>query len=170
MIPTISKISTKDAGWSQLMETVNSLNQTNWATLQADHFQSSHMLVATVDAQQPVGFLRFIVQRLGAGEERPSIVFKGKTLYEAKIIAFGVLPEARNQGIGRMLQEEAKLYARELGCHQIRSRSDYGNDANYHLKIDMGFAIQPSLENNSVYFIMTLNQDIEPGQELADAG
>ncbi|MEM7129444.1 MAG: GNAT family N-acetyltransferase [Chloroflexota bacterium] len=155
MTLTISRISPEDTIWSELMGTVKSLNQTNWVTIQADHFQSSHMLVATVN-EQTVGFLRFIIQRLGEDEERPPIAFKGKTLYEAKIIAFGVVPEVRNQGIGRMLQEAAQVHARELGCYQIRSRSSYGNDANYHLKIDMGFAIQPSLENDSVYFMITL--------------
>lgn len=152
---TISKISPTCTGWSQLLQTVESLGQTRWVNTQADHFQSSHMLVAMMD-EQPVGFLRFIIQRLGEDEDRPPIVFKGKNLYEAKIIAFGVVPNQRNQSIGRKLQEEAQIYARELGCYQIRSRSDYGNDANYHLKINMGFAIQPSLENDSVYFMMTL--------------
>ena len=155
MAVTISTITSKDTGWRQLMATVESLNQTRWFTVQADHFQSNHMLVATND-DKPVGFLRFIIQRLGEDEDRPSIVFNDKTLYEAKILAFGVLPEQRNQGIGRELQNAAQEYARELGCYQIRSRSDYVNAANYHLKIAMGFCIQPSLVDDSVYFIMTL--------------
>ena len=155
MNPLISTITPEDVDWPQIMKTVEALGQTNWVTAQADHFQSSHMLVATLD-DKPVGFLRFIIQRLGEDEERPPIVFNDKTLYEAKILAFGVLPEARNHGIGRVLQEAAQTHARELGCYQIRARSDYVNVANYHLKIAMGFCIQPSLVDDSVYFIMTL--------------
>ena len=86
----------------------------------------------------------------------PPLVFRDEVLYEAKIIAFGVLPEERNQGLGRSLQLEAIRRAQELGCCQVRSRSAYENDANYHLKISMGFGIQPSLENDSVYFLMAL--------------
>lgn len=155
MTATISTMTPKDSGWQQLMETVKLLDQTRWFTTQAEHFQSNHVLVATVDGKS-VGFLRFIVQRLGEQEERPPIIFNGKMLYEAKILAFGVLPEARNRGIGRMLQEAAQTHARALGCYQIRSRSDYGNAANYHLKIAMGFCVQPSLVDDSVYFIMAL--------------
>ncbi len=96
------------------------------------------------------------MQRLGEDEGRPPIVFRDKVLYEAKIIAFGVLPKERNQGIGRSLQLEAMGRARELNCCQVRSRSDYGNDANFHLKTSMGFGIQPSLEDDSVYFVKAL--------------
>lgn len=38
------------------------------------------------------------------------------------------------------------------GC----GRSEYGNNANFHLKISLGFGIQPNLENDSVYFVKAL--------------
>ena len=138
--------------WQQVWPVVEALGQENYVQVQAGHFRASHFLAALVNGQ-PVGFLRFVVQRLGEDEGRPPIVFQEQTLYEAKIIAFGVLPEERNQGIGRSLQQEAMRRAKALSCCQVRSRSDYGNDANYHLKISLGFGIQPSLENDSVYFV-----------------
>ena len=46
--------------------------------------------------------------------------------------------------------------AQELNCCQVRSRSAYGKDANFHLKISLSFGIQPSLENDSVYFVRSL--------------
>lgn len=151
----IIEIAADDRLWPQFWSVVESLNQNRYIEVQADHFQASYILVALVDGQ-PVGFLRFIRQRLGEDVPRPPIIFRGQTLYEAKIIAFGVLPAKRNQGIGRALQQEAMRRAQNLNCCQVRSRSEYGNDANFHLKISLGFGIQPSLENDSVYFVKAL--------------
>ncbi|MCY3708786.1 MAG: GNAT family N-acetyltransferase [Caldilineaceae bacterium] len=141
--------------WNQLWPVIEQLEQQPYIEVQAGHFRSSHLFAALVEGR-PVGFLRFVVQRLGEDEGRPPIVFRDKVLYEAKIIAFGVLPEERNQGIGRSLQLKAMGRARELNCCQVRSRSDYGNDANFHLKTSLGFGIQPSLEDDSVYFVKAL--------------
>lgn len=141
--------------WEQLWPVVEQLAQRPYIEADAVHFHSSHVLAAILE-DRSVGFLRFVVQRLGEDEGRPPIVFRDRTLYEAKIIAFGVLPEERNRGIGRTLQKEVMRRARALECCQVRSRSDYGNSANYHLKISLGFGIQPSLENDSVYFVMAL--------------
>lgn len=148
----ISEVSEESQLRRQLQPVVEALGQERYIDAQAGHFRSSHLLAGLVNGK-PVGFLRFIVQRLGENEGRPPIVYRDQTLSEAKIIAFGVLPEERNRGIGRSLQKEAMRLAQALGCCQVRSRSDYGNDANYHLKISLGFGIQPSLENDSVYFV-----------------
>ena len=109
-----------------------------------------------ISDEQPVGVLRFVTQRLGGDEERSPILFEGETLIEGKVIGFGVVPEYRNQGIGRALQERAVELAREEGCYQLRSRSWYQSQANFHLKISMGSGIQPSLKDDSVYFIIVL--------------
>ncbi len=151
----ILEISDDSQLWQQVWPVVEALGQQDYVQVQAGHFRSSHLLAALVN-RRPAGFLRFVVQRLGEDEGRPPIEFRDQVLYEAKIIAFGVLPEERNQGIGRSLQQEAMRRAEALNCCQVRSRSAYGNDANYHLKISLGFGIQPSLENDSVYFIKAL--------------
>lgn len=152
---TILEVTEESQLWNQLWPVIEQLEQQPYIEVQAGHFRSSHVFAALVEGQ-PVGFLRFVVQRLGEDKGRPPIVFRDKFLYEAKIIAFGVLPEERNQGIGRSLQHEAMGRARELNCCQVRSRSDYGNDANFHLKTSLGFGIQPSLEDDSVYFVKAL--------------
>ena len=152
---TIVEVTEESQLWEQLWPVIEHLEQQPYIEVKAEHFRSSHVFAALVESR-PVGFLRFVVQRLGEDEGRPPIVFRERVLYEAKIIAFGVLPEERNQGIGRSLQLEAIRRAQVLGCCQVRSRSAYENDANYHLKISMGFGIQPSLENDSVYFLMAL--------------
>ncbi len=152
---TIVEVTEENQLWKRLWPVIEQLEQQPYIEVQAGHFRSGHVFAALVEGQ-PVGFLRFVVQRLGEDEGRPPIVFRDKVLYEAKIIAFGVLPEQRNQGIGRSLQLEAMGRARELNCCQVRSRSDYGNDANFHLKTSLGFGIQPSLEDDSVYFVKAL--------------
>jgi GNAT superfamily N-acetyltransferase len=153
----IVEIDERHASWYALLEVAPSIGEAivRHLTLQADHFRTNHILVALLD-EQPIGVLRFITQRLGEDEERPPIVFKGKTLIEAKVIAFGVVPKYRNQGIGRALQKAAMASAREKGCYQFRSRSWYKAKANYHLKISLGCGIQPSLQDDSVYFIKVL--------------
>lgn len=155
MILNIREITKDDVSWNRCLRIVDVLGQTAWMQAQADHFRSSHVHAAFAEVE-PVGFLRFVVQRLGEDEDRPPIHFKDHTLSEAKIIAFGVVPDYQNQGIGRSLQQAAMQRAKELGCYQVRSRSDYTNVANFHLKIALGFGIQPSLQNDSVYFVKTL--------------
>jgi GNAT superfamily N-acetyltransferase len=143
--------------WNALLDVAPSIGEATVGqlTMEIDWAKSNHILVAMSD-DQPVGVLRFVTQRLGKDEERPPIVFKGETLIEGKVISFGVVPEYRNQGIGRALQERAVELAREKGCYQLRSRSWYQSQANFDLKMSMGSAIQPSLKDDSVYFVIVL--------------
>ena len=110
--------------WDALLDVAPSIGEATVGqlTMEIDCAKSNHILVAISD-EQPAGVLRFVAQRLGEDEERPPIVFKGETLIEGKVISFGVVPEYRNQGIGRALQEKAVELAREEGCYQLRSRS-----------------------------------------------
>ena len=154
----ISEINPDHKSWPNLLKTAAMLGprKSRWLSIQADYHLSSHTLVAVFD-EQIIGFLRFSIRRLGVAEARPTITFKDNTLIEAKVIAFAVVPDYRNQGIGRTLQETGMKLAKSRGCYQYRSRSHYRSKANYHLKISMGFAIQPSLEDDSVYFVKTLD-------------
>ena len=143
--------------WKTLLDVAPSIDEpiVRQLDLNLDSAKSNHILVAMSD-DQPAGVLRFVVQRLGEDEERPPIVFKGETLIEGKVISFGVVPECRNQGLGRALQERAVKLAREKGCYQLRSRSWYQSRANFRLKMSMGSGIQPSVQDDSVYFIIVL--------------
>ena len=84
----------------------------------------------------------------------------GKALTEAKIIAFGVPPTHRRQGIGRALQENVLRRARALGCYQVRSVSRWSRQANHQLKLSMGLAVEPMKRDEpSVAFVMPLGPD-----------
>lgn len=153
----IVELSSESPIWQQAVELAPRINDEipQQLVLELEWIHDNHVLVAFVE-DNPVGLLRFVEQRIGEDEGRPPLVFKGKTLVEGKVIAFGVLPEFRNHGIGRALQERAIEIAREKGCYQLRSRSKYEKQANFHLKMSLGSGIQPSLTDDSVYFVIVL--------------
>ena len=127
------------------------------------HYQGypSYLFVA-LQFDQVVGFLRFAVQPIGPEAKCPPLYLDGVQLSEAKIHAFAVREDSRGQGIGTELQRQAIRRARELGCFQVASYSSYGRDANYHIKLSLGFGVQPEVHGDNeqgVYFIMPLQAD-----------
>ena len=128
--------------------------------LQHSYFQNYPCyLLAALQDQQVVGFLQFAVMPIGAEFKCPTLTLDGQTLVEAKIHGFAVHPAFRNRGIGTALQRGAIQWARQLGCYQLASQSSYDREANYHVKLSLGFAVQPERHGDNeyaVYFIMPL--------------
>ncbi len=144
--------------FDELRKVARAEQQTRFLTFEAEWHHSSHVLVALREASI-VGFLRFVVQEIGPDNEQASVSLNGVALTEAKVVAFGVIAEVRNQGIGRMLQQATLEWAYELGCYQVRSHSAGKSRANHHLKLSMGFAVHPIVRDddlNGAYFIMPL--------------
>lgn len=144
--------------WSELSRIVANAGQASWVAFRADWHQSDHMVVA-LDAARIVGFLRFVVQPIGAEEDHELAMLDGVVLTEAKILAFGVVENQRGKGWGRALQTAALERARALGCYQVRSWSDGAHDANHRLKLRLGFGVYPQVrgdDRKGVYFIMPL--------------
>jgi GNAT superfamily N-acetyltransferase len=128
--------------------------------IQGSFFQNyaCHLLIAIKD-DQAAGFLQFAVVPIGAEVNCPTLILDGQTLVEAKIHAFAVHPSFRNQGIGTALQKKTILKAKQLGCYQVASYSSYGRDANYHIKLSLGFAVQPEVhgsQEKGAYFLLPL--------------
>jgi GNAT superfamily N-acetyltransferase len=117
--------------------------------------QESHVLGA-FDESRCVGFLRFLIQVIGAEEGRPPVMHDGSPLREGFVEAFGVDPQLRRRGIGTALQEHAARQCRNAGCHQMRSRSPVTSVENYALKVAAGYVLHPSRENDSYYFLRRL--------------
>ena len=95
-----------------------------------------------------------------AGFERAAVRLGDEILTEAKVIAFGVNPTFRRQGIGRRLQELLIERAKAAGCYQVRSHSSASNIANHQLKLSLGFAIHPldkTSDRDGAYFILPLH-------------
>jgi len=120
--------------------------------------RTSYLLVALEEGEL-AGAIRFAVQPIGPEARCPVLQLNGKPLTEAKIHVFGVRPSSRGHGIGRALQAWAIDRARELGCYQLASYSCYDKEANYHIKLSLGFAAQPEVHGDNeqgVYFLMPL--------------
>lgn len=123
----------------------------------------SYLLVA-LQSNEVVGFIRFAVQPIGPEVKCPPLYLDGVQLTEAKIHAFAVRQDARNQGIGMELQRQTIHRAKVIGCYQVLSYSSYGHDANHHIKLSLGFAAQPEVHGDNhqgIYFLLPL-QNITP--------
>lgn len=145
--------------WSRLQNLIAGLDQSSWSAFTADWHLSSHFLVAHRQ-EEPLGFLRYVVQYIGSDAGWSPIELHGKSLTEAKVIAFGVAPAHRRRGIGRHLQERLIEQAGAAGCYQVRSRSDENNKANYQLKLSLGFAVHPldrTGDQDGAYFVLPLH-------------
>jgi len=105
---------------------------------------------------QCVGFLRYLIQVIGAEVGRPAVMHQGAPLTEGYVEAFGVAPLARRQGIGTALQDHAARQCRAAGCYQMRSRSPVTSAENYALKLAAGYVLHPSHDDDSYYFIKHL--------------
>jgi GNAT superfamily N-acetyltransferase len=117
--------------------------------------QESHVLGA-FDGSRCVGFLRYLIQVIGAEEGRPAVMHNGAPLREGFVEAFGVDPQLRRRGIGTELQRHAARLCRDAGCYQMRSRSPVTSAENYALKVAAGYVLHPSHENDSYYFLRRL--------------
>jgi GNAT superfamily N-acetyltransferase len=105
--------------------------------------QESHVLAA-FDGPRCVGFLRYLVQVIGAEAGRPAVIRDGQPLREGYVEAFGVDPRLRRRGIGTALQRRAARQCRTAGCYQMRSRSPVTSGENYALKIAAGYSCIPA--------------------------
>jgi GNAT superfamily N-acetyltransferase len=156
MHTTIREIAAQTEDYIHLLAVADQLNQARYVPAHETYADWS-ILLGAFTPDQCVGFLRFLIQVIGRDQHRPPILDAvGQPLREGYVEAFGVLPLYRRQGIGQALQEHAIAYCRNQYCYQIRSRSPVTSVENYALKLKMGYSIHPSHENDSYYFIKTL--------------
>src|SRR5688572_20496968 len=107
----------------------------------------TYTLVA-LSGKDIAGILRFWTQVIGVDQDKPPFIVDGGPATEAKFVTFHVLDHLRRQGIGRELQVAGVEWARELGCYQVRSRSQYNKVGNQSLKAALGFGISPGRNNS----------------------
>jgi GNAT superfamily N-acetyltransferase len=117
--------------------------------------EESHVLGA-FDGTRCVGFLRYLIQVIGAEAGRPAVMHNNQPLREGYVEAFGVHPQLRRRGIGTALQQHAARQCRIAGCYQMCSRSPVTSTENYALKTAAGYVLHPSQENDSYYFLLRL--------------
>jgi len=119
-------------------------------------------LLVALQNNRVAGFLRFGIQPIGAEAGCPPLDLNSQILTEAKIHAFAVQAEYRNQGIGRALQKKAIKRSKELGCYQLASHTSYNNPANHHVKLSLGFSVLPEAHGDqmNLIFLMPLQVSI----------
>lgn len=157
---SINQWTNNHANWLLLCDIIEHLGQTAWVEFHAEWHLQSIMLVAYHE-NMPLGFLRFVIQHIGTEDDLPAIQYKNNRLSEAKVIAFGVVPEYRRQGIGKALQLAMIDRSRRENCYQIRSHSSLSYTQNHDLKLSLGFGVHPlpsSPKRDGYYFVLPLYQ------------
>lgn len=152
---TLCTVESDTEAFAALLQATDALNQTKYL-LSTQIYYNESILIAAFNGTDCIGFLRLVIQTIGSDQGRPPILHENLPLQEGYVEAFGVLPEYRRQGIGQQMQEYAISLCRAYPCYQIRSRSPLTSIENYALKLKMGYAIHPSNENDSYYFIKVL--------------
>ena len=143
---------------NQLLDVVAEQGQSDWVNFAGEWHHSSHMLVAH-QADEILGFLRFVVQEIGPDSDLLPVQLDGQNLREAKVLAFAVIETHRRRGVGRALQERLIDEASARGLYQIRSHSSGDNIANHQLKLSMGYGVHPIIrgeDTHGAYFILPL--------------
>ena len=154
---SIEELTVDHPNWQEFVALVNDLNQEDWAFNPYFEQFSRYFLAAKQD-DTIVGFLMFVVWDIGPHDrDHPPIQINGKTLKEAKILAFGVKDGYRRQGIGTALQEYTIKQAKLFGCYQVRSVSGEKHPENHYLKLSLGFAVEPmERDEECLAFVMPL--------------
>ena len=158
----IQELTADHPGWQEYVALVKDLNQEGWAFNPYFEQFSRYFLAAKQD-DTIVGFLMFVVWDIGPHDrDHPPIQINGKTLKEAKILAFGIKEGYRRQGIGTALQEYTIKQANLFDCYQVRSVSGENHPENHHLKLAMGFAVEPmERDEKCLAFVMPLKSSTE---------
>ncbi len=159
---SIAELTPGHPDWQEFVALVKDLNQDGWAFNPYFEQFSRYFLAAKQDGTI-VGFLMFVVWDIGPYDrDHPPIEIHGKTLKEAKILAFGVKDGYRRQGIGTALQEYTIKQAKLFDCYQVRSVSGENHPENHYLKLAMGFAVEPmERDEKCLGFVMPLKSSTE---------
>jgi GNAT superfamily N-acetyltransferase len=154
---SIAEVTPDHPDWQEFVALVKEVNQEGWAFNPYFEQFSRYFLAAKQDGII-VGFLMFVVWDIGPHDrDHPPIEMYGKTLKEAKILAFGVKEGYQRQGIGTALQAYTLKQARLFDCYQVRSVSGENHPENHLLKLSMGFAVEPmERDEKCLAFVMPL--------------
>jgi GNAT superfamily N-acetyltransferase len=128
------------ARWPELVELLELEGQLRWVLPEDGPLRADAHIFVACDDETAAGFIAFFVQEIGPPDDCPAL-----GLTEAKVLAFGVRPDRRRQGIGRSLQLKLLERAAELGCYQARSVTSVEREANLRLKLALGFAVTPTI-------------------------
>lgn len=157
--------------WHAYITHLHQNGQARWVLDQRDQPQSREIIFLGIEQDHAVGAsLSLKVQPIvipatewAGGKETELKSLEGELLKETFVQTFFVDEAYRRQGLGEALQREALEVTRQLGCYQMRSWSSQDKDANYRLKLKLGFAAHPAvyetdsgLKVSGLYFVKTV--------------
>lgn len=154
--------------WSDFVAHLQRMNMAYWVLENDTRSKPAHYFLGSVVDDQIAGHIAIKMQIItipaNAGDEShplgyPLCAPDGRPLRETFVQTFAVEPAFRRQGHGRALQLAALEMTEKLGCYQMRSWSSLDKQANYALKVSLGFAAHPAIlvlddgrEISGVYF------------------
>lgn len=166
----VQKFSQTHTHWAQYLEHTDKHDMTRWITdEQRNALPDVHYLGYLLDGSV-VGHLALKEQPLivpqtewSRGLEHTVTSENNETLTELYVLTFAVDEEFRRHGYGSTLQRAGLTLGRERRAYQMRSWSSLDKDANFDLKLKLGFAVHPCTcfgpsgeEISGVYFIATI--------------
>jgi GNAT superfamily N-acetyltransferase len=140
--------------WQALVAHLRACDQARWV-LGDDNLPKEDNLVflGIADGEEVVANLSLKKQAITmpasewAGErDRRLLGMDGEPLLETFVQTFFVDEDQRRKGYGLALQQEALEVSAQLGCIQMRSWSSLDKSANYQLKLKLGFAFHPEIQ------------------------
>jgi len=142
----IVKLSSRDSLWAELLTHLRRTDHLRHLSDDQGILPAVRFLAAVAASDQVVGHLSFKVQPLLVPAEPPVPLLRvGVGLTESYVQTFLVEEAWRGRGIGAELQLAALAWSRELGCTQLRSWSSLDKQANYALKLRLGFSFCPGM-------------------------
>jgi GNAT superfamily N-acetyltransferase len=163
--PNIARIDQGHELWAELEEHLQRSGDWRWVSNEQGILPGVRFIAALCDGRV-VGHISLKQQELEVPSEPPtSLSLSGRNVYENFVQTFHVDEAYRRQGLGSALQLEALEWSRELGCFQLRSWSSLDRQANYALKLKLGFAFCPG-----TYVVPSIGQQIPGGWFVKQLG
>jgi len=140
--------------WSAMVAHLRACDQARWVLDDDDLPKEADLVfLGVTDGEKVIGSLTLKKQTITmpasewAGErDRRLFGPDGEPLYETFVQTFFVDEDHRRKGYGLALQQQALQVTAQLGCIQMRSWSSLDKPANYQLKLKLGFAFHPEIQ------------------------
>jgi GNAT superfamily N-acetyltransferase len=167
----VTQFSPNQPGWQAYTTHLKNCDQARWV-LDVDDLPKSDDLIflGVQDGDAVVANLTLKAQPIvipatewAGGVETVLKGPDGEALTETYVQTFHVDEACRRRGIGEQLQRAGLAHTQQLGCYQMRSWSSLNRDANYQLKLKLGFAAHPAVHQadsgllvSGIYFVMAV--------------
>jgi GNAT superfamily N-acetyltransferase len=164
----VTEFSPNQPGWQAYVAHLKNCDQARWVLDAGDLPKFDDLIFLGVqEGDAVVASLTLKVQLIvipetewAGGKETVLKGGDGEILTETYVQTFHVDEDYRRRGIGEQLQRKGLAHTQKLGCYQMRSWSSLNRDANYQLKLKLGFAAHPAVHQaesgllvSGIYFV-----------------